>query len=186
MEIGPEAFGQVFYAAKLGVGKTKFKNGVYTSEGAAAAEAVEKGFFSSKSILKVNGFETQFDGGSNFSSGAKGTFQTPCDGRTETWEWRRKKTEGGLMGKLARAASSKMGDWELCPAGSSEVIATWRTGETDGREVNKMMGTLEFHGQAATGDMGDTFHSLAILAMLRIVHLRFQSEVASSAAAAAG
>lgn len=86
------------------------------------------------------------------------------------------------MGKLSRALSDKMGDWELCPAGSSQAIATWTTGESDGRQKNKSMGVLEFHGPAAMGDMGDTFHSLAVLAMLRIVHLRFVSEVAASVA----
>lgn len=185
MELGAESFGKVFYACKMDSGKTKFKKGGYTSEGAAVVEAIEKGFFSSKSVLRVNGFETPFDGGTSFSSGAKASFQAPRDGRTETWEWRRKKTAGGLMDKLARAASSKMGDWELCPSGSTQAIATWITGESDGRSKNKSMGVLEFHGQAARGDMGDTFHSVAILAMLRIVHLRYQSEVASAAAGAA-
>ena len=186
MEIGPESFGQVFYAAKMGMGKLKIKQGLYTSDGPAAAEAVEKGFLSSKSILKVNGYETGFDGGTNFSSGAKGTFQAPRDGRTETWEWRRKKAAGGLMDKLSRAMSSKMGDWELCPAGGSQVVATWTQGEGNGMAKNKTMGVLEFHGQAAMGDMGDTFHSVAILAMLRILQLRFQSEVASAVGSAAG
>ena len=191
MNMGATHLGTLAYSSKMGGGsKTKIKAGTYQDSVPAVGEARNKGTFSSKNIISFQGHESVLNGAAGMHSGAKWPIDMPVRGRSEQWEWRRRKNNASLLKKLLSGGG--FGEWDLCPVGApagAQGVATWTNGSggssawsVDGAE----MGIFQFHGQAAAGALGDQFMAIAIISIVRMINLYIIEKVASAVGDAAG
>lgn len=178
-EIGPECKGEPYYSCKFGLsGRTKLKTGNYDQDGPLIGEVAVKGFISGKYIPTFNGFETEMKrGGYSLSGSVKiWYFDIPINGRKETFEW--KPHDKSMTAKLTDQKG-----WELKRKGASEdsqPLVIYKDQEGNGFKSKSKMGTVEFLGPAASGQMGDFFPNLVILTLLNLRQQRHVENVASS------
>uniref|UniRef100_A0A8H7N462 Uncharacterized protein n=1 Tax=Bionectria ochroleuca TaxID=29856 RepID=A0A8H7N462_BIOOC len=166
IELGNQPLAHPSYTAKLGTsgGRTTVRD---TNFGQVVADGTEKNPMRSKCTLSVNGFDSELQ-----RSGTSHYFSAPVRGTIDTFEWRK-----GRMGR----------DWTLVSSGSpleAPPLATWHC-KSDYVKRNTELGVFEFHGPALSGEMGETFLALAIMALVRIYHKSYESKVAAGSSPAA-
>ncbi|VUC35390.1 unnamed protein product [Clonostachys rosea] len=165
IELGNRPLAQPSYTAKLGTssGRTTVRD---TSYGQVVADGSEKNPMRSKCTLSVNGFDSELQ-----RSGASHYFSAPVRGTIDTFEWRKGRDL-----------------WTLVSAGSpleAPPLATWHC-KSDYVKRNTELGVFEFHGPALSGEMGETFLALAIMALVRIYHKSYESKVAAGSTPTVG
>lgn len=178
-EIGPDCKGETYYSCKFGMsGRTKVKTGGYDNDGALVGEVATKGFISSKYYPKFNGFETELKkGGYSLSGSVKvWSFEVPINGRTETFVWT-------PHDKSMTARLTDQKGWELRPKGAPETsppLVIYKDQEGNGFSSKTKMGTVEFVGKAASGQLGDAFPNLVIITLLNLRQQRHIENIASA------
>jgi hypothetical protein len=159
-------------------GRTKLKVGEYDRDGPLIGEVAVKGTFVGKYIPTFNGFTTELkNAGYSLTGSVKCyAFEIPINGRTEKFEWR-------PHDKSIAARLSDQKGWELKRKGASESsppLVVYKDQEGNGFSDKTKMGTVEFQGAGATGEMGDMFPNLVILTLLNIRQQRHVENMASA------
>ncbi|KAJ4267078.1 hypothetical protein NW762_003176 [Fusarium torreyae] len=163
LELGPQLKGPVAYSAKMFCSsRLKIKEGPYQSGPMPICTIESRHTFSSKSTITFDGFQSNFVETSEFHEGATWPFEVMVNGQSQTWQWRKKKVESSSTLKRivgsSSASGSKLGGWELVPTlGQGWPVATVEPSGGTTFNEDTALGVFEFHGPAATGQLGDTF-----------------------------
>ena len=187
LECGPRPQGEVAYSAKMATDKYKIKPGPYKQAFSTVCEFESKHFFSSKTFVKFEGFRSMLVETEEYYPESAWPVEVEVNGRTQSFHWKKRKIEGSLLKRIAGGASTrKFGDWEFQPVGAppgKDVLATFSGSGKEAFEDKADLGVFEFHGPAATGQLGDIFNSTAIATLLRIVGQHYVHRVAAKATA---
>lgn len=145
----------------------KFKAGNYKSNGPLIGEADNKSIVSSKAVIKFNGYETELAKPVLSLGSASYSLEIPVNGRREVWEWL--PNDNSLSAKLMKTKG-----WKLVRKGAESAPAVVFTDDAgSGFSSKTKMGSFEFVGQGATGELGDMFANIAVISLVKIKQMQF-------------
>ena len=158
LELGPQLKGPVAYSAKMfSSSRLKVKEGPWVSGQSPVCTIEARHPFSQKSTITFDGFQSKIKEKSQWHEGVAWPFDVSVNGRSQRWEWRKKKSNGSSTLKqfLGSVSERKLGTWELVSAGGrGQCAATFRAEGGNTFERDAALGYFEFQGPAANGGLG--------------------------------
>lgn len=167
IEFGMEPKGEPLFSGKLGMsdGKITLRRDKFKRNGEQLGEAKMKGSTSTKYLIKLpTGHEAEYNG----------SFQFPYRGSMESWSWAGTSKSIGdkLSDKLNQKLTGKEKSLQLVGKTTGTVAATISAEEDSISDLSltsskKHIGRFEFKGPVLSGELGNDFTTLAIMAFLR-------------------
>lgn len=177
VEFGMEPKGEPLFSAKLSMssGKITLRRDKFKRNGEHLGEVKMKGSTGTKYQIKLpNGHETEYNG----------SFQFPYRGSMESWSWASASKSIGdkLTDKLNQKLTGKEKSLQLVGKSSGIVAATVTAEEDSMSDLSltsskKHIGRFDFKGPVLSGELGNDFSTLAIMAFLRTKHEEAEKQI---------
>ena len=182
LEIGEVLKGDVAYSAKMGLsGRLKFKTGKYKENGMLIGEAKDKNLLSSTCIISLpDGISTEIRKGRSLGS-SSWSISIPVNGQDQLFEWQ-------PMAKTLKQKLKGETGWNLLRQGgegSESLLAAFTDDGGSGLRSKTKMGTFEFMGAGARGELGDAWAVIVMISVLKMKQKQVQSQMVKAIAGAA-